>query len=110
MTKLTEKKRRKDAVSYTFQFFDCKDVMMSIDGKIYVYEPVLMRLAKTVSDYAQPTFSLYRDLHKAQSARDIHGVRAICVEDFNKENFLCKVQVYKSPGKNALMLEENMPE
>ena len=108
MSKLTEKKRRRDAVRYSFQFFGCKDVIMDIDGKRYVYEPVLMRLAKTVSNYTQPTYSLYRDLHKAESARDIHGVRAICVEDFNKENFLCKVTVSVGKGKNALFIEENL--
>lgn len=108
MSKLIEKKRRKDAVSYTFMFFGCKDVMMNVDGKVYVYEPVLMRLAKTVSNYGQPTFSLYRDLHRAVSARDIHGVRAICVEDFNKENFLCKISISEAEGANVLYMEESL--
>lgn len=108
MSKLVEKKRRKDAVSYTFQFFGCKDVMMSIDGKTYVYEPVLMRLAKTVANYTQPTYSLYRDLHKAASARDIHGVRAVCIEDFNDENFLCKINVSEAEGANALFIEDSL--
>lgn len=108
MSKLVEKKRRKDAVSYTFRFFGCKDVMMNIDGKVYVYEPVLMRLAKTVSNYAQPTFSLYRDLHRAVSARDIRGIRAICVEDFNNENFLCKISISETEGTNALFIEDSL--
>lgn len=108
MSKLVKKKRRKDAVSYTFKFFGCKGVIMSIDGKVYVYEPVLMHLAKTVSNYAQPTFSLYRDLHRAVSARDIYGVRAICVEDFNNENFLCKISISEAEGTNALFIEDGL--
>ena len=108
MSKSVEKKRRKDAVGYMFKFFGCKDVVMNIDGKVYVYEPVLMRLAKTVANYTQPTYSLYRDLHRAQSARDIHGVRAICVEDFNNENFLCKISVSEAKGLNVLCIEDSL--
>lgn len=108
MSKLIEKKRRKGSLSCEFKFFGCKDVMMNIDGKVYVYEPVLMRLAKTVSNYTQPTYSLYRDLHKAVSARDIHGVRAICVEDFNSENFLCKISISEAEGTNALFIEDSL--
>ena len=105
---MTERKRRADAVEYTFNFYGCKDVIMTVNKKVYVYEPVLMNMAKRISGYTQPVYSLYRDLHKSKSGIDIHGVRAICVDDFNEEGFLCKIKVSTAEGTNALFMEDDI--
>lgn len=102
------RKRRKDAVSYQFDLFGCADYLMKVDGKVYAYESVIVREARKVAGYAQPTYSLYRDLHKSACAKDIHGVRAICIEDFNKEGHLCSVRMFAEEGKNALTMEEEL--
>lgn len=102
------RKRRTDAKGYTFQFFDCKDIVIEKDGKTYVYETVLIRRAKNLTGYEQPVYSLYRDLHKSTSAKVIYGVRAICIEDFNNEGFCCKVEIYTTKGKDALFIEDEL--
>lgn len=102
------RKRRVDAKFYEFQFFDCENIVIEKDGKTYVYETVLIRRAKNLTGYEQPVYSLYRDLHKSTSAKVIYGVRAICIEDFNKEGFCCKVKVYKEKGKDALFIEDEL--
>lgn len=102
------RKRRVDAKFYEFQFFDCGDIVIEKDGKTYVYETVLIRRAKNLTGYEQPVYSLYRDLHKSTSAKMIYGVRAICIEDFNKEGFCCRVKVRKEKGKDALFIEDEL--
>lgn len=99
---LNERKRREGAVAYTFDFYGCAPLIQMIDGKTYVYEAVLTKLAKNISGYTQPTYSLYRDLHRAESARDIRGMRAVCIEDFNAENFLCKINLHVEKGKDKV--------
>lgn len=102
------RKRRADATFYEFKFFDCGDIIIEKDGKTYVYETVLVRRARNLAGYAQPVYSLYRDLHKTASAKVIYGVRAICVEDFNAEGYCCKVSISKSKGKDALFIEDEL--
>jgi len=103
-----ERKRRKDAVGYQFDLYGCADYLMKIDGKVYAYESVIVREARKVAGYTQPVYSLYRDLHKSASGKDIHGVRAICIEEFNKEGHLCSVNMYAKEGKNALLMEDEL--
>jgi hypothetical protein len=54
-----------------------------MEGRTYVYEPVIMKKAKDVAKYEQPVFSLYRDLHKSKACKDIFGIRAIDIDAFN---------------------------
>lgn len=103
-----ERKRRKDAVSYQFDLFGCTDYLMKVDGKIYAYESVIVREARKIAGYTQPVYSLYRDLHKSACGKEIHGVRAICLEDFNAESHLCKVNMYTEKGKNALLMNDEL--
>jgi hypothetical protein len=102
------RKRRKDAVSYQFDLYGCSDYLMKVDGKVYAYESVIVREARKVAGYTQPTYSLYRDLHKSASSKEIHGVRAICLEDFNAEEHLCTVHMYTDEGKNALLMTDEI--
>ena len=101
------RKRRRDAVRYDFYFFDCPDCLIKQGKKTYVYEAVIVRLAKKLVNYAQPVYSLYRDLHRCGSFKYIYGMRAICLEDFNAENMCCTVHVSAEPGKDVLMLEDD---
>lgn len=98
------RKRRSDAKKYEFHLFNCEGLVILENKKVYMFEAVLIRKAKEITGYEQPVFSLYRDLHKAKSVKDIYGMRAICLEDFNHEDFCCKVFVNTVPGKSALMI------
>lgn len=102
------RKRRKDAVGYHFDLYGCGDYLMEVDGKVYVYESVIVREARKVAGYTQPVYSLYRDLHKSASSKDIHGVRAICLDDFNAEVHLCTVNMYVDEGKNVLSMTDEL--
>lgn len=103
------RKRRTDAVQWTFHFYGCADYVMKVKGKSYVYDTVLSRLAKQVAgENTAPVFSLYRELHRTACAMDIHGVRAICIEDFNAEGRNCTINVFTEEGKNCLMFEEEI--
>ncbi len=103
-----QRKRRKDAVKYEFDLYGCKDYFIKVDGKTYVYESVVVREARKVAGYTQPVYSLYRDLHKSASGKDIHGVRAICLSDFNAEVHLCSVNMYADEGKNVLHMTDEL--
>ena len=105
---MTNRKRRNDAKGYEFNLFDCEGLIINDGGKAYVYETVLIRKAKEITGYEQPVYSLYRDLHKAKSAKNIYGVRAICIDDFNKENFCCKVSVSTKKGKSSLFVHDTL--
>lgn len=92
MTK--ERKRRRDAVGYKFKLFGCAAYLIKLDGKYYMYEAVIMREAKKAAGRSQALFSLYRDIHKAQSSTIIYGMRAICFDDFNNECHLCELEIH----------------
>lgn len=98
------RKRRSDAKKYEFHLYNCEGLVILENKKVYMYEAVLIRKAKEITGYEQPVYSLYRDLHKAKSVKDIYGMRAICLEDFNHEDFCCKVFADTAPGKSALMV------
>ena len=104
------RKRRVDAKEYTFVFNGHSDVLIGqydkSKKKTFVYEAVILKLAKKLSGYNQSVYSLYRDLHKSKSASEIFGLRAICIEDFNQENLCCKLQFNDAPGKDALMIQD----
>lgn len=102
------RKRRSDAKRYEFHLFNCGGLFIQENKKVYMYEAVLIRKAKEITGYEQPVFSLYRDLHKAKSVKDIYGMRAICLEDFNNEGFCCKVFVDTAPGKSALFVRDEL--
>ena len=102
------KKRRIDAVRYQFNLFGCADYIMNVDGKDYVYKTVIIREAKKVVGLTQPLYSLYRDLNKTCSTKDIHGVIAVCVEDFNAEGHLCCIQINAEEGKSSLFVEDEI--
>ena len=103
-----QRKRRRDAVEYHFDLYGCSDYLMKVDGKTYAYESVIVREARKVAGYTQPVYSLYRDLHKSASGKDIHGVRAICLDDFNAEVHLCSVSMYADEGKNVLHMTDEL--
>ena len=98
------RKRRVDAVECTFKFYNCATVTIFMEGKIYVYEPVIMKKAKAVAKYGQPVFSLYRDLHKTKAVKDIFGIRAIDIDGFNAEGHCCKLVVVQGAGKDTLLV------
>lgn len=105
---LKARKRRANAVGYQYNLYGCADYLFKSEGKTYIYEPVLMREAKKLAGKSQALFSLYRDLHKSTSCKIIYGVRAVCADDFNHENFLCKIKVSAEAGTNALFMEDNL--
>jgi hypothetical protein len=106
MTK--ERKRRKDAVGYKFKLYGLATctIYLSDRQKIYIYEAVIMREAKKVAGRTQALFSLYRDIHKSQSATTIYGMRAICIDDFNAENHLCKLEIHQEGFDTDSCVEE----
>ena len=107
---MANRKRRVDAVSYTFHFYGCKDLIVKQEaGKTYVYAAVLLKRAKRLTNgYSQAVSSLYRDLRRAVSSKDIYGIRAICIEDFNREHLCCSVKVFEENGKDALMFTDEI--
>ena len=106
MTK--ERKRRKDAVGYKFKLYGLAacTIYISDREKIYIYEAVIMREAKKVAGRSQALFSLYRDVHKSHSATTIYGMRAICADDFNAENHLCKLEIHQEGLSEDSTVEE----
>ena len=98
------RKRRVDAMECTFKFCNCAPVVIKMEGKLYMYEPVIMKKAKTVAKYEQPVFSLYRDLHKTKAYKDIFGIRAIDIDGFNAEGHCCRINVKLSGGKDELIV------
>lgn len=104
---MSNRKRRVDAVAFTFHMYNCKDVIINLDDKDYIYEPVLIRKAKEIVPQGPAIWGLYRDLHKAESVREIYGIRAVCVDDFNKENMLCKVEIHKGAGTGLVTVVED---
>ena len=96
------RKRRADAMECTFKFYNCATLIIKLEGKIYLYEPVIMKKAKAVAKYEQPVFSLYRDLHKTKCATTIFGIRAIDIEGFNNENHCCKLSICLGSGRDML--------
>lgn len=105
-----QRKRRKDAVKYEFDLYGCKDYFIKVAGKTYVYESVVVREAKKVfgNKYTQPIYSLYRDLQRTASAKDIYGLRAVCLEDFNSEGHLCSIRMFEEEGHSVMMFEEEL--
>lgn len=103
-----ERKRRKDAVGYKFKLYGLATctIYLSDPKKIYIYEAVIMREAKKVAGRTQALFSLYRDIHKSQSATTIFGMRAICADDFNAENHLCKLEIHQEGLSEDSTVEE----
>lgn len=97
------RKRRVDAMECTFKFYNCATVTIFMEGKIYVFEPVIMKKAKAVAKYEQPLFSLYRDLHKSKAIKEIFGIRAVHIDGFNAEGHCCKLSVNQGPGKDTLL-------
>jgi len=102
------RKRRKDAVSYKFKLYGLATCTIYLKDreKVYIYEAVIMREAKKVAGRTQALFSLYRDMHKTASATTIYGMRAICFEDFNAENHLCKLEIHQEGLSKDNSLEE----
>lgn len=98
-----QRKRRAGAVSYHFKLYGCGDYLFEVDGKTYAYEALIMKRAKQISGYEQPVFSLYRDLHNCVSAREVRGLRAICIEDFNAEGKCCRIEMLRSKGIDAIL-------
>lgn len=98
------RKRRADAMECTFKFYNCATVTIFMEGKIYVFEPVIMRKAKAIAKYEQPLFSLYRDLHKSKAVKEIFGMRAIDIDGFNAEGHCCKLTIVQGAGKDTLLV------
>jgi hypothetical protein len=105
---LKERKRRRDAVGYKFKLYGLATCTIYLRDreKSYIYEAVIMREARKVAGHTQALFSLYRDLHKTASATTIYGMRAICFEDFNTENHLCKLEIHQEGLSKDNSLEE----
>lgn len=106
-----ERKRRKDAVGYKFKLYGLATCTIHLSdkdrkAKNYIYEAVIMREAKKVAGHTQALYSLYRDLHKTESATTIFGMRAICFDDFNAENHLCKLEIHQEGLSEDSSLEE----
>lgn len=103
-----ERKRRKDAVGYKFKLYGLATctIYFSDRKKVYIYEAVIMREAKKVAGHTQALYSLYRDLHKTASATTIYGMRAICFDDFNAENHLCKLEIHQEGLSEDSSVEE----
>ena len=104
-----ERKRRKDAVGYKFKLYGLATCIIYFSDepkKVYIYEAVVMREAKKVAGHSQALYSLYRDLHKTTSATTIYGMRAICFDDFNAENHLCKLEIHQEGLSEDSSLEE----
>ena len=102
------RKLRVDAILYEFHLYNCAKYLIEVDGKIYAYEAVILKLAKQISGYTQPVYSLYRDLNRTEHSREIYGMRAICISDYNSEGNGCKVFMYKEAGKNMLSMEDSI--
>ena len=98
------RKRRADAMECTFKFCNCAEVTIFMEGRTYVYEPVIMKKAKAVAKYEQPVFSLYRDLHKSKAYKDIFGIRAIDIDAFNAEGHCCTLEIRQGSGKDELIV------
>lgn len=92
-----ERKRRKDAVGYKFKLYGLAacTIYLKDREKVYIYEAVIMREAKKVAGHTQALYSLYRDLHRTESATTIYGMRAICIDDYNYEDHLCKLEIHQ---------------
>lgn len=103
-----ERKRRKDAVYYEFYLYNCADYLIKYAGKTYAYQTVIMREATRLCGKTQAVFSLYRELHKTTKCLDIHGVRAICLDDFNAEHNLCLVHMFADKGKSCLTMLDSI--
>lgn len=103
-----ERKRRKDAVGYKFKLYGLATctIYVSDREKCYLYEAVIMREAKKAAGHTQALYSLYRDLHRSVSATTIYGMRAICFEDFNAENHLCKLEIHQEGLSEDNTVEE----
>ena len=103
-----ERKRRKDAVGYKFKLYGLATctIYLGDPKKVYIYEAVIMREAKKVAGHSQALYSLYRDLHKTTSATTIFGMRAICFENFNAENHLCKLEIHQEGLSEDSTVEE----
>lgn len=103
-----ERKRRKDAVGYKFKLYGLATCTIYVKDreKVYIYEAVIMREAKKVAGHTQALYSLYRDLHKTASATTIYGMRAICFEDFNAENHLCRLEIHQEGLSEDSSVEE----
>jgi hypothetical protein len=103
-----ERKRRKDAVGYKFKLYGLAacTIYLGSPKKVYIYEAVIMREAKKVAGHSQALYSLYRDLHKTTSATTIFGMRAICFENFNAENHLCKLEIHQEGLSEDSTVEE----
>ena len=103
-----ERKRRKDAVGYKFKLYGLATctIYFSDPKKVYIYEAVIMREAKKVAGHTQALYSLYRDLHKTASATTIFGMRAICFDDFNAENHLCRLEIHQEGLSEDSSVEE----
>lgn len=103
------RKRRKDAVGYKFKLYGLatSTIYFSDEPKrVYIYEAVIMREAKKVAGHTQALYSLYRDLHKTASATTIYGMRAICFDDFNAENHLCRLEIHQEGLSEDSSVEE----
>lgn len=103
-----ERKRRKDAVGYKFKLYglDACTFCIKERKKVCIYEAVIMREAKKVAGHTQALYSLYRDLHKTASAITVYGMRAICFDDFNAENHLCKLEIHQEGLSENSSVEE----
>lgn len=101
-----QRKRRKDAVGYKFKLYGLATCLIKVEKKYYVYETVITREAMKVAGHTQALYSLYRDLHRTTSAKTIFGMRAICFEDFNTENHLCKLEIHQEGLSENSLVEE----
>lgn len=103
-----QRKRRRDAVGYKFKLYGLATctICVSDPKKVYIYEAVITREAKRVAGHTQALYSLYRDLHRTTSAKTIFGMRAICFEDFNAENHLCKLEIHQEGLSEDSSVEE----
>jgi hypothetical protein len=103
-----QRKRRRDAVGYKFKLYGLAacTIYVSDGGKSYIYEAVIMREAKKVAGHTQALYSLYRDLHKTASATVLFGMRAICFDDFNAENHLCRLEIHQEGLSEDSSVEE----
>ena len=103
---MAERKRRKDAVGYKFKLYGLATCLIKVEKKYYVYETVITREAMKVAGHTQALYSLYRDLHRTESAKTIFGIRAICFDDFNAENHLCKLEIHQEGLSEDSLVEE----
>lgn len=103
-----QRKRRRDAVGYKFKLYGLAacTIYLKDRKKIYVYEAVITREAKKVAGRTQALFSLYRDLHRTESAVTIYGMRAISIDDYNAEDHLCKLEIHQEGLSEDSSVEE----